>query len=214
MTNIDTDYCTAAQLKDRMGIPLANTDLDTQIALAITTSSREIDAWCDRPHNGGFFRTDPGTVRYIEVSGSYYELPVGDIIAATAVATDTGDGLYSQAWLTTDFSLRPLDAQYGAVVRPYTLIRAVGTRMFPLPYVGYGLERATVKITGTWGWPAIPSGVTDACLILAAESMKLGDAPFGVVGGGEFGVVRIRNNPKAIGLLQPFRKMPVKIGGR
>jgi hypothetical protein len=40
----------------------------------------------------------------------------------------------------------------------------------------------------------------------------LKDAPFGVAGFGEFGAVRVRNNPRAMALLQPYRRLPVLVG--
>jgi hypothetical protein len=53
--------------------------------------------------------------------------------------------------------------------------------------------RPSVQITALWGWPAVPSLVTEACYQLAEETFKLKDAPFGVAGVNDFGVLRIGN---------------------
>jgi hypothetical protein len=46
--------------------------------------------------------------------------------------------------------------------------------------------------------------VHEACLIVASETVKLRDAPFGVAGYGDYGAIRVRNNPMAMGMLAPY----------
>jgi hypothetical protein len=177
--------------------------------MAISTASRAVDAFCGRP----FYET--GTVQTRVVSprgmGSWYEIElgeVGDISTSTdlVVATTTNnDGTYPDTWtLNTDFILEPENQiSNGVVGWPYERIRAIGNKFFPVRYYGF---RQTVQITATWGWPAVPLPVIQATLILAAQFYKLGDAPFGVAGFGDFGVVRVRDNPMAQALLAPYSK--------
>jgi hypothetical protein len=65
--------------------------------------------------------------------------------------------------------------------------------------------RRAVQITALWGWSAVPDPVKQATLIIAAEQWKLKDAPFGVAGFGEFGPIRVRDNPMAASLLARYR---------
>jgi hypothetical protein len=53
--------------------------------------------------------------------------------------------------------------------------------------------------------------VKQACLLLAAEILKLKDAPFGVAGFDGFGVVRVGQNRRATALLGPYRRWPVLV---
>jgi hypothetical protein len=69
-----------------------------------------------------------------------------------------------------------------------------------------------LQVTARWGWSAVPPAVTEATLILAEELAKLKDAPFGVSGWTEFGVMRVRDNPFAARLLNPYRRNAVLVG--
>jgi hypothetical protein len=90
---------------------------------------------------------------------------------------------------------------------PYNRIitRASGSKLFIL-------GAAAVQVTAQWGWTAVPSGVKQATELAAAEIFRLKDAPFGVAGFGEAGLIRIRENPKLAMLLGPYRRNPVKVG--
>jgi len=55
-----------------------------------------------------------------------------------------------------------------------------------------------------FGWPAVPRNVKTASLIAAAQIFRIKDAPFGVAGFGEFGVVRIQQNPQVMWLLRRY----------
>jgi hypothetical protein len=47
--------------------------------------------------------------------------------------------------------------------------------------------------------------------MLAEETFKLKDAPFGVAGFGDFGVVRVRENPAVARLLAPYKRYPMLV---
>jgi hypothetical protein len=59
-------------------------------------------------------------------------------------------------------------------------------------------------VTGVFGWPAVPANVKQAALIAAADLFRLKDAPFGIAGFGEFGVVRVQANPRVMSLLRRY----------
>ena len=197
-------YATTAELKARMDI--ADTDDDTRLDDALAAASREIETWCRRQFN------DAGTP-----SARLYQprtcdrLIVDDFSTTTGLVISTdpgGDGTYETTWTASDYLLEPLNGIVsGQTGWPYWRIRAAGSYTFPT-----GAVRPAVQVTARWGWTAVPAPVKEACLISAAEAFKLGDAPFGVAGFGEFGSVRVRMNSRAQSLLAPYRRDPVLVG--
>jgi hypothetical protein len=68
-----------------------------------------------------------------------------------------------------------------------------------------------IQVTGTFGWPAVPLNVKEATLIQAADTFRSKDAPFGVAGFGEFGVVRVGPNLRVQSLLRRYIN-PSRVG--
>ncbi len=48
-----------------------------------------------------------------------------------------------------------------------------------------------MQVTAKWGWPSVPDDINMACLILTADLYKRKDAPGGILGLGDLGVVRM-----------------------
>lgn len=113
------------------------------------------------------------------------------------------DGAADVTWSSSYYQLYPLGGygDDGIGGWPYTEVRAVGAAAFTL-----SLTRPSVHITARWGWAATPEPIKAATLLLAAETWKLKDAPFGVAAFGEFGSLRVRDNPKIETLIAPFRR--------
>ncbi len=200
-------YTTLAELKDALRIPQTDTDLDSVFNAAILAVSREIDQHCGRH----FYRiTEPRTL----VPTDRYRLNLGefnDLVSVTTLKTDaSGDGTFETTWTTADYQLLTANGtpniNAGPEAKPYTQIRAIGAQTFPCAWA-WNSRTDRVEITGTWGWPQVPVDVREACKLLAVESGKLlREAPFGVAGFGEFGVVRVRDNRKAMAYLAPYRR--------
>ncbi len=200
---IGDSYATVNELKTYVGIA-DNLD-DDQAEQALATVSRAIEQWCSRQFN------DAGSVSarvYFGQCSGYVDVDDFSTTTGLAVATDAGeDGTYDTTWLTTDFYAEPINGVVmGVPGHPYTRVRST-RRWFPV-----GTVSPTVQVTARWGWPAVPAGVKQATLILGAEVMKLREAPFGVAGFGDFGPVRIRENPVAMRYLAPYRKHGVMVG--
>lgn len=201
-------YATLAELKNRLDIDAGDTANDVELESAIQAASRSVDTHTSQH----FFKVVESRTL---VPHSSHRLKLGTfntLVSATEVATDTaGDGSYATVWAVGDFQLvthRGTSTQTSAPEKePFTQIRAVGSLRFPMPSATGRLD--LVRVTGTWGWDAVPHAVHEACLIVAAETFKLRDAPFGVAGFGEFGVVRVRDNPKAAVLLVAYTAIPV-----
>ncbi|HEX6968607.1 MAG TPA: hypothetical protein VF174_07345 [Micromonosporaceae bacterium] len=199
-------YATRDELKARLDIPDADTLDDNRMDEALTTVSREIETWCGRQFNN----TTVASARVYQPRTTGL-LVVDDFHTTTdlTIAVDNGDdGTYETTWPATDYALEPRNGIVsGQTGWPYWRIVATGNRWWPTTH-----RRPSVQVTAQWGWAAVPAPVKEACLIAAAELFKLGDAPFGIAGYGEFGPVRIRLNSRAMSLLAPYRLNPVKVG--
>ena len=68
-----------------------------------------------------------------------------------------------------------------------------------------------VEVTATWGWAAVPAPVVEAAYMTAIEIYKMRDAPFGVQGMTDFGLIRIRDNARTSSLLNPYRRHAVVV---
>jgi hypothetical protein len=134
-------------------------------------------------------------------------------VSITTLKTDTDrDGVFETTWSASDYQLKPVNPTIGAEPGPYTLIKAVGSKVFP-PLPPWPLLRdEAIQVTGIWGWDSVPYAVRAATGILAAELFKLKDAPFGVAGFGDLGVVRIKDNPIVDRLLGPYKRTPTLVG--
>lgn len=202
-------YASLDQLKARV-LPAGSTSTthDVQLLDSLYVVSREIDKFCGRS-----FGTQTTATARLFYPDNDYCAKVDDFWTTTGliVAMDVGnDGTYETTWASSDYQAEPLNGVVdGEAGWPYWKLRAVGTYLFPRAYVD---TRAPLQVTAKWGWSTVPDPVRDACLILAEESFKLPDSPFGVGGYGPYGIVRVRENPVAARKLNPYRKYPILVG--
>lgn len=203
---LGASYATTAELKTRIGESSAT--FDTVLGEALSTASRWIEKYCGRQFNAAGSAT--ARVYYPQ---SRLVATVEDISTTTGlvIKTDDGnDGTYETTWASTDYQLEPLNGVVdGETGWPYYRIRAVGSYEFPCSRAD---ELAPLQVTANWGWSAVPAAVKEACLMLAEETYKLREAPFGVAGYGQYGAIRVRMNPRATDLLGPYRHNPVMVG--
>lgn len=204
---ISNGYATQVELKQMLGIPSSDAIDDSLLDMAVESASRMVDDytrrrfWADTNATARKYRARHADFIYVDdfqpSTGGY----------TVAVATDDNDdGTCETTWtVTTDYQLEPVNTSDN-ISRAQNLIVAVGGRSFPL--VG---NRTRVQVTAKWGWPAVPAAVKYATLLIAEDLFKSKDAPFGVAGFGDVGVLRVRANPKAVELLEPFR-LPPQIG--
>lgn len=173
-------------------------DSDAGLTLAVSAASRWVDGWCRRQFN----KASSATARLYRVTNTG-RIWVDDIATSTVTIGD-GTG-YANTWDATDFILEPIGAlTYGATGEPYTSVSAVGSRQFLLTHPGL------VQVTATWGWPAVPDDVKQATLIQAARLFKRRESTSGVLGGNDFGIVRVGTqvDPDVSDLLQRYRLAP------
>jgi hypothetical protein len=203
-------YAPVEALKSRLGMASTDTADDFELHAACFAASRSLEQYCE----GHFWRTATGTVRTFVPCGLYeLRLPeFNDLVSVTTLKTDAaGDGTFETTWASTDYQLLPQNPAAAPEQKPYTKIRAIGAQTFPTTYVALARDDR-VEITGVYGWPTVPYGIKQAALILAAETFKLKDAPGGGVAGfGEFGVIRIRQNPMVAQFADPYRRNAVLV---
>jgi hypothetical protein len=193
---ITNGYATLAEVKAAMRI-IDGVD-DDLLELAIEAASRQIDGHCERV----FYSTE--TARIYTALDNYL-VEIDDVAAITELLTSSdGDG-FDTTWASTDYQLEPLNGQAGGISSPATFIRATGDFLFPR--LG---QEALVKVTGTFGWSAIPTAIKQATLILAQRQFKRYDSPLGVAGIGDIGIIRVsRIDPDVASLIAPFRRRRV-----
>jgi hypothetical protein len=91
-----------------------------------------------------------------------------------------------------DYQLEPSDGLVYGFAAPYRQIRLLNSTSWA----------DEVTVTAKWGW--VPAGVYEATRVLGKDLAGLRDTRFGVAGWGDFGVVRMRENPQVIALLAPY----------
>lgn len=197
-----TLYVTLEDLKSTAN--LSDMDFaDADLIRAIRAASRGIDITCKRR----FFNNGADEVRfYTPISPNL--VMIDDLCDFQTLITDQNfDGTFEESWEeNTEFVLTPLNADTDA--RPWTRLEL---------FTGWRLNKVfpswstrSVKLTGTFGWAAVPDEIVDATTILATKLTKRKrEAPFGVVMAAlDQGVAaRIaRNDPDVNWLLDQFMR--------
>lgn len=199
-------YATLAELKVRLGGVSGSAD-DNAMTNALAVASRGIEKICHRQFN----KTTTASARLFYPVHSRLVI-VDDFHTTTdlVIALDTGDdATYETTYTTADYQLEPLNGIVdGESGWPYWRIRVTRTAT-PIPCYAGG--RAPIQATAQWGWTAVPASIKEACLAVAEETFKLKDAPFGVAGIAEWGVMRVKANPLAMAMIAPYRRDPVLV---
>lgn len=174
-----TLYASTSQIKAALRI--ADSVDDSLLSMAGSAASELIDGYCGRSF---------GTVteaRYFATEDALV-LQVDDIATTAGLVIQTSDfdpPQWEVTWTANDYQLEPLNGKSEGLSWAYTRVRAIGDYMWP-GLVG----EVGVKITATFGWPAIPSAVTQAAVIQSARIYKRLETPLGVTFG-ELGAMRV-----------------------
>jgi hypothetical protein len=198
-TELNKRYCSVEELKSRLGI--TDTVDDFELQLAVEAASRSIDEMCGR-----YFWRGSGTRTY--VPQSIYGQQIDDLVSVTTFKTDsTGNGTYDQTWTQgTDYALTVSWGQYNTGAKgetwPYNGFTILGPQF--IPYVWPWSHQDRIQIVGVFGWPAVPLAVRQATLIAAADLFKLKDAPFGVLGSPDLGMMRVGQNSRVLSLVRRY----------
>lgn len=193
---ITNGYCTLSEVKASARI--TDTVDDALLELAVESASRLIDTYTQR----NFFNN--GTAVRLFVPQDSYLTEIDDLITLTTLETSDGDN-FGTTWAAKDYQLEPLNGRVDGITgHPATRIRAIDDFLFNV------LEgEATVRITGIWGWSAIPTAVKQATVIQAARIFKRNDSPLGIAGFGDMGAIRVGTqlDPDVKQLIESYRKV-------
>jgi hypothetical protein len=181
-------YATLTQIKNYMSIS-DNTDNDLLEDL-VESASRSID----RIANRRFYLDSTASARLYRAYSNIFVFvdDIGTTSNLVVAVDENGNGTYSKTLtLNTDYILDPLTSQ--SLNRPFTQLTMVSnTESWPIfPGLTSNGLRPGVQVTARWGWPSVPDDLNMACLILTADLYKRKDAPGGILGLGDLGVVRM-----------------------
>lgn len=194
---ITNGYATLVQVKAALRIS-DNVD-DTLLEMAIESASRMIDG-----HAGRYFYSS-GTATRIYAADDALICQIDDLAgtAITLVTDPDADGTWADTWALVDYQLEPVNGVVDGLTTPYTRIRATENYNFPT-----ASGEALVKVTGVFGWPAVPIAITQACVIQSSRIFKRLDSPLGVAGFGDMGAVRVSRylDPDVQQLVAPYVK--------
>lgn len=190
---ITNGYASLSEVKAALRI--TDTVDDAALEIAIESTSRMIDDYAARL----FYSA--GTASKVYAPMDRLKLAIHDAQTITLVESASGADLtYDTTWAATDWQAEPLNR---IAPQPITRLVAIGDYAFPVS------RAASVRVTGTWGWSAVPVQVKQATIIQATRLFKRADSPLGVAGFGDLGVMRVARglDPDVAELLQPFRRM-------
>jgi hypothetical protein len=194
-------YVDLVAMKSWLKIPSGDTADDLELEAALMAASGAIELATERQFNRDTSPAPAAVTRRYRPQLRY--MTHIDDLYSTEDLVITAGGVTLTAG--TDYELEPVNGIYrGTPGFPLWKLRALDR---DLDTSGYTLE-VTTKF---WGWEFVPAGVIQGTRVLAADLFKLKDAPLGVAGFGEFGVVRVRENSAVSMLVNPYKKHPIKV---
>ncbi len=202
---ITNGYATLLQIKslDRLNISTADSSSDTTLEGIITSISRSIDRYCGQY----FYKSTAAETRYFTAleSSSVF---VGNIVSVSALYTDSGDRSYANTWSTSDYDLFPYNSTSLSEPEPFRFIDVspIGTYRFP------ALLSKGVKLSAVYGWNAVPTSVTEACLLWSERWFKRYKTPLGISAMSPLGEQMLKvppPDPDVIQLLHNYRYVAV-----
>jgi hypothetical protein len=189
-------YATLAQVKGALRI--TDSVDDSLLEMAIESASRLIDGYTYR------YFYNAGTATRDFVAQDSYLTIIDDLISLTELKTTDEIGSEYVTWNSSDYQLRPVNGKQDGLNVPYTSILSTDDLLFNI--LG---EQALVRVTGVWGWSAVPIAVTQATIIQSSRIYKRLDSPLGVAGFGDLGAIRVGRalDPDVEQLVMPYRIM-------
>jgi len=193
---ITNGYASLTQVKAALRI--TDSVDDTLLEMAIESASRLIDGYTYR-----YFYNAGTAVRNFAAEDSYL-VNIDDLVSISELKTTDEIGSEYTTWNATDYQLQPVNGKQDGLNIPYTSILAVDDKLFNT--LG---SQALVRITGVWGWSAVPIAVTQATIIQSSRIYKRLDSPLGVAGFGDLGAIRVGRSldPDVEQLVMPYRIM-------
>lgn len=191
-------YASTAQIKAALRI--TDSVDDTLINMAGSAASELINGYCGRSFE------NYGTATRYFAPNDLYLLQIDDLAgtAITVQSSSNADDVFDVTFAAKDYQLEPLNSISEGLTWPFTRIRAVDDYDWSV----FG-DEATAKITGVWGWSAVPASISQAAVIQGSRIFTRLQSPLGIAGFGDMGVVRVSRqlDPDVAQLVEPFRRM-------
>lgn len=193
---ITNGYCTLADVKAALRITDAVDD--SLLEMAVESASRLIDGYAYR------YFYNAGTATRDFVAEDSYLTIIDDLISISELKTTDEIGSDYVTWSADDYQLRPVNGKIDGLSVPYTSILSTDDLLFNIKG-----QQALVRVTGVWGWSAVPIAIKQACVIQASRIYKRLDSPLGVAGFGDLGAIRVGRalDPDVEQLVMPYRIM-------
>lgn len=192
---IGDTYISLPELKEYLKIRDTKLSNDQALEDALTSASREVERLCNRQFN---LADEPSPRVYATNTTRGRYVTIDDLSTDQGLLVEfSSDGLGTN-WTqvpATDYELTPLNGVVGGVPGwPYTEIRFAPWRYnWFMPYYS---KTGRFRVTGQWGWTAVPADVRQACMVLAADTYQLKDSPYGVMSD-QFGALLRPSGPSA-----------------
>lgn len=219
-------YTGKEELKHRLDIRDCKSDYEIQ--LAIQTVANWVNNYCGRH----FYQLQEARTFVPE---SVWGCGLDDIPASGASAVQVrldydGDGTYEVGWAQgQNYQLKlsglgnsedAYNVNAAGVPRPYRHLQVLtgvsGVTSVPgggwLPWLWPYTFLNRVQVTGPWGWDTVPPAVQQASMLLCVDLYKSKDAPWGVAGVSDLGLVKVQSSPWAIELLKDYVSLRRKAG--
>ena len=193
---ITNGYATLTEVKASLRIT-DNLD-DTLLETAIESASRMIDGFTARTFSNA------GTATRNYAATDALNLIIDDAISISQISSTDEVGDTYVVWGVNDYQLEPLNSRSDGLYMPYTGIRAVGDYTWPVVD-----QQALCRITGVWGWAAVPTAIRQATVIQSSRLFKRLDSPLGIAGFGDMGAIRVNRylDSDVEQLAMPYRIM-------
>jgi hypothetical protein len=188
-------YCSLQDVKSALRLT-DNVD-DGLLEKAIESASRRIDGYCGR----FFYKTASTPINIYPINEYLLRMPEDLANGTVTIKIDTtANGTYATTLTqNVDYILEPTDASLRGY--PYVHARMVGGQTFPLEVTP---SFPTCQVTGQWGWNAVPSDVSQACVLLAMRQFARLNAALGVVGFADMAVQVRAVDPDVRDLLNQY----------
>jgi hypothetical protein len=193
---ITNGYATLSETKAALRI--TDSVDDSLLEMAIESASRLIDGYTYR-----YFYNAGTATRDFVASDSYLTI-IDDLISLSELKTTDEIGSEYVTWGSADYQLRPVNGKQDGLNVPYTSILSTDDLLFNI--LG---EQALVRVTGVWGWTAVPIAIKQATVIQSSRIYKRLDSPLGIAGFGDLGAIRVGRSldPDVEQLVMPYRIM-------
>lgn len=191
-----TEYATLAELKAMITMDSAVVDRDGLLAKALDAAHDSIDRKCGRRFyldGAATARTYDPSDRVVSDRGRQFLL-VDDVGSLTGFAVATGVSVFTAVSGTVEHRPENALARGRAITSLMLADQAWPTDPF-----------TRVRVTARWGWPTVPSEISEATLLHANRLFARAKSPAGVVGTAEWGQIRLtRSDADVMDLIGPF----------